>query len=249
MPALKGTKLRKRKGMGKRRLILLGCLLIGSLTSTAFGDDVFAPVNIVYTNSGKAIRCRIGWLEGRKMVCQKSNGTVSFPLQTINLEKTFPKFKKEDGETVLLVHPGKVYRDEHIAVSNIRMIRETPKARSHNGSKARGTHFALLCDVINSGAPCEVSVSLAAKDLRGRMLQPIRMVSSSRVGYEETLTLREQLNMPRYQLESQIVAVTVDKVQRSNIGKMPKKIAPRKKMNPEKQREEKIRALKEHFLQ
>jgi len=235
--------------MGRKRLILCGCLLIGSMTSTAFGEDVFDPVNIVYTNSGKAIRCRIGWLEGRKMVCQKTNGTVSFPLQTINLEKTFPKYKKGDGETVLLVHPGKVYRDEHITVSNVRMIREGGNASSNNGSKSRRAHYALLCDVLNNGAPCEVSVSLKAKDLRGRFLHPIRMASSSRVGTEETVTLRERLNILSAHSESQIAAVTVDDVQISNIGKMEKKkVEPPEKVNPEHLREKKIRALKEHFL-
>jgi hypothetical protein len=81
------------------------------------------------------------------------------------------------------------------------------------------------------------------------MLHPIRMASSSRVGYEETVTLRERLHMPRYHLETQIVAVTVDQVQRSNIGKMPKKTEPPRELNPDNLREEKIRALKEHFLQ
>ena len=215
----------------------------------AFGEEVFEPVNIVYTNSGKTIRCRIGWLEGRKMVCQKANGTVSFPLQTINLEKTFPKFKKQDGESVLLVHPGKVYRDEHIAVSNVRMIREGPNSSPHNGSDPGRSHYALLCDVINNGAPCEVSVSLTAKDRRGRFLHPIRMASSSRVGTEETVTLRERLKIPRIQLETQIASVTVEHVERSNIGEMQKKkIEPAKSVNPEYLRERKIRALKEHFL-
>jgi hypothetical protein len=242
-------KLRERKGMGIKSLILCGCLLIGSLTSMVFGEDVFDPVNIVYTKSGKAIPCRIGWLEGRKMVCQKSNGTVSFPLQTINLEKTFPKFKKRDGETVLLVHPGKVYLDDHIAVSNVRMIHEGANSSSNNGSNSRNSHYALLCDVINSGAPCEVSVSLTAKDRQGHFLHPIRMASSSRVGTEETVTLRERLKIPRIQLETQIASVTVEHVERSNIGEMQKKkIEPAKSVNPEYLRERKIRALKEHFL-
>jgi len=135
--------------MRRKFLILCGCLLIGSMTSMAFGEEVFEPVNVVYMKNGKAIRCRIGWLEGTKMVCQKFNGTVSLPLQSINLEKTFPKFKKRDGETVLLVHPGEVYRDEHIAVSNVRMIREGPNHSPSITMNPSRSHYALLCDVMN----------------------------------------------------------------------------------------------------
>ena len=236
--------------MSGKFLILCSCLLIVSMTSMAFGEEVFEPVSVVYMKNGKAIHCRIGWLEGTKMVCQKFNGTVSLPLQSINLEKTFPKFKKRDGETVLLVHPGEVYRDEHIAVSNVRMIREGPNSSPSITMKSSRSRYALLCDVMNNGAPCEVSVSLTAKDLRGATRHPIRMASLSRVGTQEMATLEKRLNIPRTQVETQIASITIDHVQRTNIGEIQeKKIeGPVEAESPENTREEKIRALKEHFL-
>ncbi|MEJ2723428.1 MAG: hypothetical protein P8175_02045 [Deltaproteobacteria bacterium] len=236
--------------MRRKRLILCGWVLIGSLASMTFAEEVFEPVRVVYLNSGKAIRCRIGWLEGKKMVCQKFNGTVSLPLQSINLEKTFPKFKKQDGETVLLVHPGAVYRDEHISVSDVRMIREGPNSGPHNKAGYRRSHYALLCDVMNNGAPCEVSISLTAKDLYGAIRHPIHVASPSRVGTQEAATLRKELNIPYTQLETQIASITIDDVQRTNIAEIQEKKIEGSAVgtNPQNLREKKIKALKEHFL-
>jgi hypothetical protein len=76
------------------------------------------------------------------------------------------------------------------------------------------------------------------------------MDSPSRVGYQETATLRKRLNRSRGQLEAQIASITIDHVKRTNITDIPeKKIeSPVNTRDPKNLREEKIRALKEHFL-
>ena len=63
------------------------------------------------------------------MICRKFGGNVTLPLQSVNFEKTFPKYKNVDGETVLLVHPGPRYQDENIVISNVRMVRGPESSR------------------------------------------------------------------------------------------------------------------------
>jgi len=261
------------KEMRKKYLPLLGCLLIGSLTSVVFAEDVFEPVKIVHMNNGKAIRCRIGWLEGTKMVCQRFNGSVTLPLQSINLEKTFPKFKKRNGETMLVIHPGEVYRDDNIAVSNVCMIRESANSNPHdnggNGSSARSraAQYAVLCEVTNSGNPCQVSVFLTAKDIQGsirheidiasesrvgtgEMAHEIDIASESRVGTGEMATLKKPLKISGINAESQIASLKISEVKRSNISERANAEIERSRANAKSDnlRNERTRALKEHFL-
>lgn len=244
------------KEMRKKYLPLLGCLLIGSLTSVVFAEDVFEPVKIVHMNNGKAIRCRIGWLEGTKMVCQRFNGSVTLPLQSINLEKTFPKFKKRNGETMLVIHPGEVYRDDNIAVSNVCMIRESANSNPHdnggNGSSARSraAQYAVLCEVTNSGNPCQVSVFLTAKDIQGSIRHEIDIASESRVGTGEMATLKKPLKISGINAESQIASLKISEVKRSNISERANAEIERSRANAKSDnlRNERTRALKEHFL-
>ena len=109
--------------MRNTRLLILVLVLAGSIPTTVFGEDVFAPVKKVYMNDGKTIECQMGWLDGAKMICRKFGGNVTLPLQSVHFEKTFPKYKRLEGETMLLVHPGPRYQDENIVISNVRMVR------------------------------------------------------------------------------------------------------------------------------
>jgi hypothetical protein len=229
---------------------------MGLLKSVAFGDDVFEPVRVVHMNNGKSIQCRIGWLDGTKMVCQKFNGSVTLPLQSVDLEKTFPKFRKREGETILLIHPGQVYRDQNVTVSNLRMIRKGASSTTHNSqrnrspTRSRSAHYAVLCEVTNRGDPSDISVSIAAKDMRGTIRHKIDLASESSVRTGDIATLRKQLHVSGIHLESQIGSLGIKDVERNNILEEKEEESTSSKLNvsPDKLREEKIRALKALFL-
>src|SRR4030042_1300980 len=111
----------ERMGMKRICFLILAFVFVGWIPAIAFSEEVFAPVKKVYLNDGKLIECQMGWLDGARMICRKFGGNMTLPLQTVNFEKTFPKYKKPDGETVLLVHPGPRYQDEQMLLSNTRM--------------------------------------------------------------------------------------------------------------------------------
>jgi hypothetical protein len=250
------AKRREKKEMGKKHILIWAFFLVGGLTSTAFGEEVFEPVKVVYMNNGEAIFCQMGSIDGTKMVCRRANGSVSLPLEKINFEKTFPKYKQQDGETILLVHAGQLYRDENIIISNLRMIREAenPAAGDHQESgRPSGSqpgYYAILCDVINRDDPCDVRVSVIAKDGQGRTRYAVDLDSEARVNAEQTVVLKKRLDGVDTRLESQIVSLKIADVERRNVlQKREEESGSRMgNMSPEKLRDRRVRSLKESFL-
>jgi hypothetical protein len=236
------AKPRQKKAMGTRFFLLCGCILFASITSVAFGEDEFDPVKVVYMSTGEAIYCQMGSIEGTQMVLRKANGSVSVPLQKVDFEKTFPKYKKQEGETVLLVHAGQLYRDEFTIVSNLRMVRE------EGNSPSRTAQVAILCDVINRSDPCEIRVSVLAKDFRGSSRFAIDLDSDSMVQREEKSVLKKRLGASEANLEPLIATLRVGDVERRNVKKGEDGDSLRARMGPERVREQKIRSLKEIFL-
>ena len=233
---------RKKRVMNARSFLLFTFILFISITSGALGEDAFDPVKVVYMANGETIYCQMGSIEGTRMVLRKSNGSVSVPLEKVDFEKTFPKYKKEEGATVLLVHAGQVYRDEFTIVSNLRMIREEEKDPS------RTMQVAILCDVINRSDPCQIRVSVLAKDLHGSSRFAIDLDSESRVGREEKTVLKQRLGASEARLEPLITTLRVGDVDRRNVTKGEDEDSLKAKLRPERLREQKIRNLKEAFL-
>jgi len=238
-----GAKPRKKEKMAIRFLPLCGCILFALITSAAFGEDAFEPVKVVYMANGETIYCQMGSIEGTKMVLRKANGSVSVPLQNVNFEKTFPKYQKQEGETVLLVHAGQLYRDEFIIVSNLRMIRE------EENTPSRTAQVTILCDVINRSDPCQIRVSVLAKDLQGNSRFAIDLDSDSRVGKDEKAVLKRRLGASEAKLEPLIAALRVGDVERRDVQqKGEEEDSLKGKWSAERLREQKIRSLKERFL-
>jgi hypothetical protein len=228
--------------MGRKHILIWAFLLVGGLTTTVLGDEIFEPVKVVYMNNGEAIFCQMGSIDGTEMVCRRANGSVSLRLENINFEKTFPKYKRENGETILLVHAGQLYRDENTIISDLRMIRE--------GKNPAAGDYAILCNVTNRGDPCEVRVSVIAKDGRGRTRYAIDLDSRSRIDAEQNMVLKKRLDGVGAQLESQIVSLKIANVEIRNVlQKREEEIGSREaNISPEKLREQRIRSLKESFL-
>ena len=234
------AKLGNSKRMGKKHLLLSLCFLLSYLPSVAAGDDAFDPVRVVYMTNGEAIYCQMGSIEGVRMVCRKANGSISVPLRRVDFEKTFPKYKKGEGETVLLVHAGQLYRDEHTLLSNLRMIRE-------EGSASDGApRLVILCDVINRSESCEIRVSIIAKDGQGNSRFAIDLDSESRVGKAQRAVLKKILDPAERELERQITTLRIGDVERRNL--LQKVEDPNGAMSPERLREQRIRNLKETLL-
>lgn len=225
----------------RKALFLLCTGLLGAvLASFAFGGEAFDPVKVVYTTNGDALYCQMASLEGVHVVCRKANGSVSVPLHNVDFERTFPKYHKEDWETVLLVHAGQLYRDENIIVSDLRMIRE-----KENGA-GRSPQVVIFCDVINRSEPSDVRVTVIAKDRQGSSRFAIDLDSETRVGKDQRAVLKKPLDPLDQRSEPHITALRIGDVERRNIlntvdpGNLP--------MSPEKLREQKIKILKEKFL-
>jgi hypothetical protein len=236
-------------GMRKTYFLILAFVFAGSIPSIAFSEDVFAPVKKVYMNDGKMMECQMGWLDGARMICRKFGGNVTLPLVSVNFEKTFPKYKNVDGETVLLVHPGPRYQDENIVISNLRMVRVSE-------SQAKSSCL-VVCEIMNRGDPCEVRVVLNALDVQGKILRQIDISSESRLDTGESATLRRLLDRAGGAgLENQMSFLKVSRAERINVlesGVEGKNgghngTGSTAKANQDKAREEKIRALKETFL-
>ena len=226
--------------MAKRTALCFGWALFASIASVAFGEDAFDPVKVVYMANGEAIYCQMGSIEGTEMVCRKANGSVSVPLSKVDFEKTFPRYPLQEGETVLLVHAGQLYRDEFTIVSNLRMIRE---------SASPAGQVAILCDVINRSDPCQIRVSVLAKDLRGNSRFAVDLDSEKRVGRDEKAVLKTRLGASESKLEPLIAALKVGDLERRNIRKPgEEEDILRAKLGSERMREQKIRSLKEAFL-
>lgn len=228
--------------MLKMPLPLCSGLFLACLASAAFGEDAFDPVKVVYMRNGEAIYCQMGCIEGTKMVCRKANGSVSVPLRSVNFEKTFPKYQKQEGETVLLVHAGQLYRDEFTVVSNLRMVREEEKATSLGG------RVAVLCDVINRSDPSQIRVSVLAKDAQGGTRFATDLDSASTVGKEERAVLKRRFGDSEASMEHLIATLKVGGVARRNVEKREDEEGLKAELSPEKVREQKIRSLKERFL-
>jgi hypothetical protein len=232
------------------------CLLFGLLTSNAFGEDVFDPVRVIYLKNGEPIRCQIGVLEGTRAVCRNFGGSMSVPLRMIDIEKTFPKFKRREGETIILFHPGQVYRDENVIVSNLHMIREDERGPTydHPGgsppSDRQPSHYVILFDLMNRGDSCEVSATVALRDGRGNIIDQIDVPSESRVPARGTAVLKKRLEYTKGNLENQIGSLKIGSVERKNVMAKPETDSSRStaKLSPAQLREEKIRALTELFL-
>jgi hypothetical protein len=235
-------------GMKKIYFLILAFVFVGSIPAVAFSEDVFAPVKKVYMNDGKTIECQMGWLDGARMICRKFGGNMTLPLQSVNFEKTFPKYKHVDGETVLLVHPGPRYQDENIVISNVRMVR---------GSESQAkSSCVVVCEIMNRGDPCEVRVVVTALDTQGKLVHQIDIVSESRLDTGESSILKRRLDGSGAALENQMSFLKVSHVERSNVletllnGKKAgyRATGSAAEGNQDKVREEKIRALKETFL-
>jgi hypothetical protein len=250
------AKLRGSKEMGRKHSLIWAFLLLGGLTTTALGDEIFEPVKVVYMNNGEAIFCQMGSIDGTRMICRRANGSVSLPLENVNFEKTFPKYKKQNGETILLVHAGQLYRDENTIISDLRMIREAENPAAGDRQERRKLSglwpgdYAILCNVTNRGDPCEVRVSVIAKDGQGRTRYAIGLDSRSRIDAEQNMVLKKRLDGVGAQLESQIVSLKIADVERRNVlQRREEETGSREaKMSPEKLREQRIRSLKESFL-
>jgi hypothetical protein len=233
----------KKKGMGEKRLLLCACILAASLASVASGEEAFDPVKVVYMTNGEAIYCQMASLEGVSMVCRKANGSISVPLRYVDFEKTFPKYKNHEGETVLLVHAGQLYRDENIIVSNLKMIRE-----EQNGLD-RPARLVILCHVDNRTDPCEIRASIIAKDERGSSLFAIDLESGARVGKYQRAVLKKPLDSSERKFENHIVSLKIGVVERRNIlQKGEEEDGHGENRSPESMREQRIRNLKESFL-
>jgi hypothetical protein len=234
--------------MRKIYFLILAFMFVGSMPAPALSEDVFAPVKKVYMNDGKIIECQMGWLDGARMICRKFGGNVTLPLQSVDFEKTFPKYKKEDGETVLLVHPGPRYQDENIVISNVRIVRG-PESNAKSSC-------VVVCEIMNRGDPCEVRVVVNAMDAQGKVLHQIDIPSESRLDTGESSVLKRRLDGAGAALENQMIFLKVSRVERSNIEETllnGKKTGSRTTgfgadETQNKVREEKIRALKETFL-
>jgi hypothetical protein len=232
-----------KKGMGKKSFLLCACFLAASFASVASGDEAFDPVRVVYMTNGEAIYCQMASLEGVRMVCRKANGSVSVPLRDVDFEKTFPKYERQEGETVLLVHAGQLYRDENIIVSNLRMIRE-----EQNGTE-QSALYTILCDVLNRSDPSEIRVSIIAKDGKGSSRFAIDLDSEARLGKDQRAVLKKPLDALARKIENQITTLRVGDVERRNILKKEEAgDGHNGVMSPERLREQKIRNLKEGFL-
>jgi hypothetical protein len=229
--------------MRKLGSLIIAFVFAGSIPATAFGEDVLAPVKKVYMNDGRIIECQMGWLDGARMICRKFGGNMTLPLQSVNFEKTFPKFKKPDGETVLLVHPGPRYQDENIVISNVRMVR---------GLESHGKNSSVVvCEILNRGDPCEVHVVVNALDAQGKIIHQIDVLSESRLDIGESSILKKRLDGPGAALENQMIFLKVTHVERSNIQETllnGKKAEHGASGNQDRVRMEKIRVLKEALL-
>jgi len=238
----------ERMGMRKICFLILAFVFVGSIPSIVLSEDVFAPVKKVYMNDGKMIECQMGWLDGARMICRKFGGNVTLPLQSVNFEKTFPKYQNVDGETVLLVHPGPRYQDENIVISNVRMVR---------GSESQTKSSCLVVfEIMNRGDPCEVRIVVNALDAQGKILHQMDVTSESRLDTGESSILKRRMDGAGAALENQMSFLKVSHVERRNVlesllnGKKAdyKTTGSAADANKDKVREEKIRALKEAFL-
>jgi len=235
-------------GMRKTYFLILAFVFAGSIPSIAFSEDVFAPVKKVYMNDGKVIECQMGWLDGARMICRKFGGNMTVPLQSVDFEKTSPNYKKGDGETVLLVHPGPRYQDENIVISNVRMARGS-------GSQDKSS-CVVVFEITNRGDPCEVRVVVNALDAQGKTLHQIDIRSESRLDTGESAILKRRLDGAGAALANQMSFLKVSRVERINVlesgieGKNGghNGTGSTAKANQDKARENKIRALKETFL-
>lgn len=226
--------------MGKKIALLFAGLLL--IPSAALGEDAFDPVKVVHMANGEAIYCQMGSIEGTQMVCRKANGSVSVPLQKVDFERTFPKYKVNEGERILLVHAGQLYRDEFTIVSNLRMIRE-------EDAESRISHVAILCDVTNRSDPCRIRVSVLAKDVQGNSRFAVDLDSDSMIGKDERVVLKKRLGDPDSKLESRISSLRIGDLERRKTGVSGEEEgAMRAKLNAERIREQKVRNLREAFL-
>jgi hypothetical protein len=227
--------------MRKLYFLILAFVLVGFIPEIALSDDVFAPVRKVYLNDGKVIECQMGWLDGARMICRKFGGNMTLPLQSVDFGKTFPKYKKAEGETVLLVHPGPRYQDENIVISNVRIVRGSE-------SQARNSCFVVF-ELLNRGDPCDVRVVVNALDSQGRFMTQIDVPSERRLDTAESSILKRRLDGQGAALENQMITLKVSQVERSNVLVT---LANGSKQGadgaPNRAKEEKIRLLKEAFL-
>jgi len=225
-------------------LLLWACVLPASVPSSAFGEDPFEPVKVIYMAGGETMYCQMGSIEGTQVVCRKANGSIWVPLEKVNLEKTFPKYKKGKGETVLLVHSGQWYRDESTIVSNLRMIREEANTPSGPGQ------VALLCDVINRSDPCRIRVSILARDRQGSSRFEIDLDSEPPVDKEGKAVLKRRLEVSEAKLAGLITSLRVGDVERRNLDlKKEEDSSFPAGTGPEKLREQKINNLKKALLE
>lgn len=228
--------------MGKKHLLFWTCLLVVLLPSVVFGDEVFDPVKVVYMKNGESLQCQMASMEGTRMVCRNANGSVSVPLQSVNLIKTFPKYRSEEGEALLLVHAGQLFRDENTIVSNLRMVRE------ENSGQAGSAGAAILCDVVNRSDPCDIRVSVIAKDRHGSSQFAIDLDSDGRLERDQRTVLRRRLGPSENRLENQITTLRVADVERRNIQPNGQDGPEQASAQAEKIRQRKARSLKEFFL-
>jgi hypothetical protein len=238
-----------------KKVLLCFCagFLFVSLTADAFADDVFdRVVNVIYLKNGEPMRCRIGAIEGTRAVCQNFGGSASVPLRIIDLEKTFPKFKGREGETIILVYPGEVYQDENIILSNLLVVREDEKGPVHDRSPSdRGSsRYVILFDVMNRGDSCEISATVAMRDKQGNIFQRIEVPSGSRVRAGDVTVVKKRVEFTEGNLEDQIGSLKIGPVERKNIlAKSEAESSPSvTKLSRADLREEKVRALTESFL-
>jgi hypothetical protein len=237
-------------------LSFCACLLFGSLTTNAFGEDTFDPVKVLYLKNGEPMRCQIGVIEGTMAVCRNFGGSASVPLRIIDLDKTFPKFKRREGETVILVQPGQVYQDENIILSNLYMVREDEESPmyDHPGSRSpsdlQPSHYVIFFDLMNRGDSCEVRATVAFRDKQGNIFHQIDVPSESRVPAGGMAFLKKRLEFTKGNLENQIGSLEIGSVERKNILSKSEAQSSHAGMKPSRAqlREEKIRALTENFL-
>lgn len=68
-------------------------------------------ITVIYLKDGTVIDCDMGWIEGDTLHYRKYGGTISMPLKTVDIERTYKKsIEKEESNKIIYLRDGTVIK-------------------------------------------------------------------------------------------------------------------------------------------
>lgn len=198
-------------------MVILILCLFG--TDVSKGEGVPESLTLIYFKDGRSMECEMGWIEGDTLRCRKYSGTISFPLENVDIEKTCQKSIETERKKVVTESTSETLHDD-ILVQGFRVVRNRQERRQSRHRRGMVFH-EVSCTIRNLGDPCTATIGFVAITENGYTLKETRLRSKAKLWTGESDILREKVMICKEE-DERIVEWKIEKIYSSGRIHRPK---------------------------